>query len=63
MPKKWGYTLNSNLTASQKAKAAGLKNLAAVTKITGVSPQTLINWHKHKPDLFKVVIAGCTKAP
>jgi hypothetical protein len=63
MPQKWDYTLKINLTASQQAKAAGLKSLAVVTQITGVSPQTLINWHKHKPDLFRVVIAGCTKAP
>ncbi len=47
------------MTPSQQAKAAGLKNLAAVTQITGVSPQTLTNWHRHKPELFKVVIAGC----
>lgn len=44
---------------SEQCKAAGLKDLAAVAKLTGCSPQTLNNWHRHKPDLFKVVIAGC----
>ena len=44
---------------SQQAKEAGLKNLAAVTLITGVSVQTLTNWHRDKPRLFKAVVAGC----
>jgi len=47
------------MTPSQQAKAAGLKSLSQVTKMTGVSLQTLSNWHKNKPELFKVVIAGC----
>ena len=46
-------------TPSQQAKAAGIKNLAAVTQITGVSAQTLTNWHRDKPELFRVVLAGC----
>ena len=46
-------------TPSQQAKAAGLKSLGAVTQATGVSAQTLSNWHKHKPDLFAAVVAGC----
>jgi len=47
------------MTASQQAKAAGLKNLLQVTELTGTRAQTLINWHKNKPDLFAIVLAGC----
>jgi len=46
-------------TPSQKAKQAGLKSLAQVSELTGVSFQTLNNWAKNKPDLFKVVLIGC----
>lgn len=49
------------MNASEQAKAAGLKSLAQVSKITGVSVQTLNNWHKNKPDLFAVVLAGCSQ--
>ena len=47
------------MTPSQQAKAAGLKSLAVVVEMTGVSYQTLSNWHKNKPELFAVVLAGC----
>lgn len=55
------------MTASQQAKEAGLKSLAQIRDMLGtnknghpmVSYQTLINWHKNKPELFAVVIAGC----
>ncbi len=55
------------MTASEQAKAAGLKSLAQVSKMMGanknghplVSQQTLRNWQRDKPELFKVVIAGC----
>ena len=47
------------MTPSQQCKAAGLDSLAQVSKMTGQSVQTLSNWHKDKPDLFKVVLAGC----
>jgi hypothetical protein len=47
------------MTPSQQAKAEGLTGLSAVSKLTGVSLQTLHNWHKDKPELFRVVIAGC----
>jgi len=46
-------------TPSQQAKLAGLKSLTTVSDITGVSLQTLTNWHKDKPKLFKAVVAGC----
>jgi hypothetical protein len=47
------------MTPSQQAKAAGLKSLKQVTEITGVSGNTLDNWSKNKPELFKTVLAGC----
>ena len=47
------------MTASQQAKAAGLKSLAQVSELTGVSFQTLNNWAKHKPQLFEAVLLGC----
>ena len=49
----------NNLTPSQEAKAAGLKSLREVQDLTRQSAQTLTNWHKNKPELFRVVIAGC----
>ena len=45
-------------TPSEQCKAAGLKSLAELAKTSGVSVQTLINWHKDKPHLFAVVVAG-----
>ena len=50
------------MTPSQQAKAAGLKSLSQVSQITGVSLQTLNNWHRDKPELFAVVLAGCVHA-
>lgn len=47
------------MTPSQQAKAAGLKSLAVVQEMTGQSAQTLSNWAKNKPDLLRVVLAGC----
>jgi len=51
------------MTPSQQAKEAGLKSLLQVTEMTGVSSQTLSNWHKHKPELFAVVLRGCLHVP
>ena len=47
------------MTPSQQAKAAGLKNLTIVSTTTGVSLNTLTNWHRDKPKLFKTVLLGC----
>lgn len=47
------------MTAADEAKKAGLKSLATVIELTGQSRQTLQNWQKDKPELFKVVVAGC----
>jgi hypothetical protein len=46
------------MTASRLAKAAGLKSLKYVSEQTGVSVQTLNNWHKNKPALFTIVLIG-----
>lgn len=46
------------MTPSQQAKEAGLKSLSQVSDLTGVSLQTLTNWHRDKPALFKTVILG-----
>ena len=47
------------MTPSQQAKQAGLSGLKQVSEMTGQSAQTLINWHKNKPELFGIVISGC----
>ena len=46
------------MTPSEQCKEAGLKSLAELVRISEVSEQTLINWHKNKPTLFAVVVAG-----
>lgn len=46
------------MTPSQQCKEAGLKSLAELSRLTGVSEQTLINWFHDKPKLFDVVVLG-----
>lgn len=46
------------MTTSEKAKAAGLKNLNELSEITGQSTQTLRNWDINKPELFNIVLKG-----
>lgn len=46
------------MKTSEKAKAAGLKNLKELCELTGQSSQTLRNWDENKPELFKAVLAG-----
>jgi len=48
----------STMTPSEQCKAAGLKSLAELSRILQVSEQTLINWHKDKPVLFRCALAG-----
>ena len=43
---------------SEQCKAAGLKSLAELSKISGESVQTLNNWSKHKPIVFDLVLRG-----
>ena len=47
------------MTPSQQAKAEGLKSLSQASKMTDQSLQTLSNWAKNKPELFKIVLLGC----
>jgi len=30
-----------------------------ITRLTGVSHQTIGNWKRHKPELFAAVLLGC----
>jgi hypothetical protein len=45
-------------TAGELSNDFGIP-LVEVKKMTNVSLQTLDNWHKNKPLLFKIVIYGC----
>lgn len=47
-----------NMTPSQQAKDSGLKSLKQMAELTGVKVRTLINWHKDKPVLFKIILVG-----
>jgi len=53
----------THLTASKTAKLIGCQSLTQISKATGVSLQTLSNWHKHKPDLFRIVCIGVSSQP
>ena len=46
-------------TPAKLAKQAGLKNLKQVSELTHVSVQTLTNWVRNKPHLFRIVLKGC----
>tara|TARA_R110000822_G_scaffold145059_2_gene283842 strand:+ start:485 stop:685 length:201 start_codon:yes stop_codon:yes gene_type:complete len=54
------------MTPSQQAKAAGLKSLQQIVEFHGLKPNgepllninTLRNWHEHKPEIFKTILAG-----
>lgn len=48
-------------TPSARAKAAGLDSLKEVSIITGVHVNTLGDWCRHKPKLFRVVLTGCAQ--
>ena len=47
---------------SEECKNAGLKSLAHLVEISGVSEQTLINWHRSKPIVFDLVLRGAVSA-
>ena len=46
------------ISASEAAKNLGAKSLEDIAKKTGKHVNTLQNWHKNKPYLFKSVIVG-----
>lgn len=52
-------TTSKPMSASRMAKACGLPNLEYVTTKTGISRQTLIDWHRTRPLLWSVILAGC----
>lgn len=43
---------------SEECKEIGLKSLVEVSRISGESVQTLCNWHKNKPFIFKAVVVS-----
>lgn len=47
-------------TPSEECYRLGF-NLAHVVRVTGVSTQTLINWHRNKHQLFGVVLQGVAR--
>lgn len=46
---------------SEQCKAAGLKSLAELVEYSCVSEQTLINWHRRRPELFNLIVQGAVK--
>ena len=46
-------------TASEQAKAAGLKTLSEMAEITGESPQILCYRYKTNRQLFRILLLGC----
>lgn len=49
------------MSPSDKCDSAGLKGLAELRRLTGQSDQTLINWSKHKPELFEICVIGAAE--
>ena len=41
----------------------GISGMTEVSEKTSVSFQTLYNWYKYKPVLFKTVLLGLTASP
>tara|TARA_R100001480_G_scaffold1874_2_gene5959 strand:+ start:792 stop:989 length:198 start_codon:yes stop_codon:yes gene_type:complete len=50
--------MKGNMKPHQICKRAGLKSLVELSEKSGVSIQTLNNWAKNKPKLFKCLIYG-----
>jgi len=46
------------MKASEYCKQYDIR-LVDVMEMTKQSRQTLLNWYKSKPDLFKIVVKGC----
>jgi len=43
---------------SELAKECGLSSLQELSEITQVSTQTLGNWSKDRPELYRIVVIG-----
>jgi len=54
----WGC-VEANHSPAQQAKRLGLKSLTQASQITGVSLSALTNWHRSKPELFRIILLGC----
>lgn len=54
------FECDARMTPAQRAKAAGLKSLQQMADISGVPTRTLRDWYKTKPQLFDIILAGCT---
>lgn len=51
--------MSALMKPSEQVKAAGIKSLACIEQMTGVNRWTLNNWHRDRPALFAVIVAGC----
>ena len=47
-------------TASEKVKAKGLKSLKQMSEMVKRPVSTLHNWHREYPDLFNLLLLGCS---
>lgn len=52
-------TPSGQTTPSQQAKAAGLKSLEQMSQMVGKPTETLRNWHRYSPELFRILLIGC----
>ena len=43
---------------SEQVKMAGLKSLTEMAEAAGMSRETLINWHKERPEVFRLLLLG-----
>ena len=43
------------MTPSEKAKSLGCKSLGEVSRVSGLSKQTLINWSRNRPFVYEAV--------
>ena len=46
------------MTTAEYITAAGLPSMKWVHEETGISRQTLDNWFKHRPEIFRLIIVG-----
>ena len=53
--------MNDSMSASQVVKQAGLPSLEWLAKKIGKPSQTLRNWHRESPALFRAVVNGVSK--
>lgn len=46
------------LTTAQLIRKAGIESIQLVCDSTGISRQTLDNWQKTRPKLFRIILLG-----